>query len=53
MKIYLINSLRKFTKKILPKFLIKKIKVYLYKKKEKKEIRILNDINSKFKILVI
>ena len=49
MKIYLINSLRKFTKKFLPNFIVKEIRNYLYKKKEKKDIRILNGINSKFK----
>ena len=49
MKIYLINALRKFAKKILPNFFIKKIKIHLHKKKERKELRILNDIKSKFK----
>ena len=45
----LINILRKFVKKILPNLFVNKIKMYLQKKKENKELKIIIKIKSKFK----
>lgn len=48
MENFLTNTLRKFAKKILPNFFVKRIKIYLRKKKENKELKILTNIKSKF-----